>query len=110
MGNNYFLLKNDFDRDLNRLNKLCYFWVIKCGCFFGGIRENCENLIRGFCFLLNLNFKKCILLQKFDYYCVFEYIYSGYYCFILNNYIIIILSGFVKFFYFFEDLQNGGKK
>lgn len=62
MGNNYFLLKNDFDRDLNRLNKLCYFWVIKCGCFFLGIRENCENLIRGFCFLLNLNFKKCILL------------------------------------------------
>lgn len=62
MGNNYFLLKNDFDRDLNRLNKLCYFWVIKCGCFFGRIRENCENLIRGFCFLLNLNFKKCILL------------------------------------------------
>lgn len=62
MGNNYFWLKNDFDRDLNRLNKLCYFWVIKCGCFFWGIRENCENLIRGFCFLLNLNFKKCILL------------------------------------------------
>lgn len=62
MGNNYFLLKNDFDRDLNRLNKLCYFWVIKCGCFLGGIRESCENLIRGFCFLLNLNFKKCILL------------------------------------------------
>lgn len=34
-GNNYLSLKNDFDRDSNRLNKSCYSRVIKRGCFFG---------------------------------------------------------------------------
>lgn len=109
-GNNYLSLKNDFDRDSNRLNKSCYSRVIKRGCFFLGTRENCENSIRGLCFLLNSNSKKCTSLQKFDYHRAFEYTHSGYHCFTSNNYTIIILSGPAKFLYFPEDLKNGGKK
>lgn len=77
---------------------------------FWGTRENCENSIRGLCFLLNSNSKKCTSLQKFDYHRAFEYTHSGYHCFTSNNYTIIILSGPAKFLYFPEDLKNGGKK
>lgn len=103
-GNNYLSLKNDFDRDSNRLNKSCYSRVIKRGCFLGEPERTAKIQLEASVFLLNSNSKKCTSLQKFDYHRAFEYTHSGYHCFTSNNYTIIILSGPAKFLYFPEDL------
>lgn len=103
-GNNYLSLKNDFDRDSNRLNNSCYSRVIKRGCFFGEPERTAKIQLEASVFLLNSNSKKCTSLQKFDYHRAFEYTHSGYHCFTSNNYTIIILSGPAKFLYFPEDL------